>query len=95
VFGNAVAAALETYIRATVARIAVTPESGERLRERPEVMSCRWSAIRSRFFTRLSERQSRYCTSGTRRGGHGWAEMGNDRLVSGLNIEMYERATRQ
>jgi toxin ParE1/3/4 len=36
-FGIAVAAALETYIRATVARIAVLPESGERLRERPEV----------------------------------------------------------
>jgi len=36
-YGNEVAAALETYIRATVARIAVVPESGERLRERPRV----------------------------------------------------------
>ena len=36
-FGNTVAAALETYMRATVARVAVLPESGERLRERPEV----------------------------------------------------------
>jgi plasmid stabilization system protein ParE len=30
-FGSAVAAALESYIRATVARIAVMPESGQRL----------------------------------------------------------------
>jgi plasmid stabilization system protein ParE len=36
-FGSAVAAALETYIRATVARIAVMPESGQRLPERPAV----------------------------------------------------------
>jgi toxin ParE1/3/4 len=36
-FGNAVTAALETYIRATVARIAVMPESGQRLPERPAV----------------------------------------------------------
>ena len=37
VFGGAVAAALETYIRATVARIAAMPESGQRLPERPGV----------------------------------------------------------
>jgi toxin ParE1/3/4 len=37
VYGPAVAAALETYIRATVARIAAIPEIGERLEERPEV----------------------------------------------------------
>jgi toxin ParE1/3/4 len=36
-FGGAVAAALETYIRATVARIAVMPESGQRLPARPVV----------------------------------------------------------
>jgi plasmid stabilization system protein ParE len=36
-FGDAVAAALETYIRATVARIAVMPESGQRLPARPGV----------------------------------------------------------
>ncbi len=36
-FGPAVAAKLETYIRATVARIAAMPESGERLPERPGV----------------------------------------------------------
>ena len=37
VLGPTVAAALETYIRATVARIAAIPEIGERLQERPEV----------------------------------------------------------
>ncbi len=37
VFGPAVAAALETYIRATVARIAAMPESGERVPKRPGV----------------------------------------------------------
>jgi plasmid stabilization system protein ParE len=36
-FGPAVAAALETYIRATVARIAASPESGVRLPERQGV----------------------------------------------------------
>jgi plasmid stabilization system protein ParE len=36
-YGAAVAAALETYIRATVARIAVMPESGQRLLARPVV----------------------------------------------------------
>jgi plasmid stabilization system protein ParE len=36
-FGGAVAAALETYIRATIARIAVMPESGQRLPVRPAV----------------------------------------------------------
>jgi toxin ParE1/3/4 len=36
-FGDAVAAALETYIRATVARIAVMPKSGQRLPARPGV----------------------------------------------------------
>jgi plasmid stabilization system protein ParE len=34
VFGDAVAAALETYIRATVARIAMIPEIGRRLPRR-------------------------------------------------------------
>src|SRR5262245_48314974 len=37
VFGPAVAVAVETYIRATIARIAAIPETGERLHERPEV----------------------------------------------------------
>jgi len=37
VFGAAVAAALETYIRATVSRIAAMPESGQRVPERPAV----------------------------------------------------------
>jgi plasmid stabilization system protein ParE len=37
VFGSAVAATLETYIRATVARIAAFPEIGRGLEERPEV----------------------------------------------------------
>ena len=37
VFGAAVSVALETYIRATVARIAVIPESGLQLPQRPEV----------------------------------------------------------
>jgi toxin ParE1/3/4 len=36
-FGDPVAAALETYIRATVARIAVMPESALRLPQRPSV----------------------------------------------------------
>jgi toxin ParE1/3/4 len=33
-YGRTVAAALETFIRATIARIAVMPESGERVPER-------------------------------------------------------------
>src|SRR6266849_5955401 len=37
VFGAAVSAALETYMRATIARIAVMPEIGQRLPQRPEV----------------------------------------------------------
>jgi plasmid stabilization system protein ParE len=37
VFGCAVAAALETYIRATIARIAVLPESAESVPGRPDV----------------------------------------------------------
>lgn len=37
VFGKSVAAALETYIRATIARIAVQPESASRLPQRPNV----------------------------------------------------------
>ena len=37
VFGDAVAIALETYIRATIARIAVITEIGQRLPKRPEV----------------------------------------------------------
>jgi plasmid stabilization system protein ParE len=37
VFGPAVAAALETFIRATIARLAVFPESGLRLPPRPNV----------------------------------------------------------
>ncbi len=37
VFGPTVAAALETYIRATVARIAAIPESGERVPKRSGV----------------------------------------------------------
>jgi hypothetical protein len=37
VFGEAVAMALETYIRATIARVGLRPESAERLRERPQV----------------------------------------------------------
>ncbi len=36
-FGNAVAAALETYVRATVARILFLPEIGQRLPQRPDV----------------------------------------------------------
>ena len=36
-FGPAVAAALETYLRATIARIAALPESGERVPERQGV----------------------------------------------------------
>jgi toxin ParE1/3/4 len=36
-FGQTVAAALETYIRATVARIAAMPESGERIPKREGV----------------------------------------------------------
>jgi plasmid stabilization system protein ParE len=36
-FGGAVASALETYIRATVARIAAMPESGESVPERSEI----------------------------------------------------------
>jgi plasmid stabilization system protein ParE len=36
-FGPAVAAALETFIRATIARLAVFPESGLRLPRRPKV----------------------------------------------------------
>jgi toxin ParE1/3/4 len=31
VFGDAVASALETYIRASIARLAIMPESGQRL----------------------------------------------------------------
>jgi plasmid stabilization system protein ParE len=41
VFGPAAAAALETFIRATVARIAVMPESGLRVPERSGAGSCR------------------------------------------------------
>ena len=37
VFGPSVAAALETFIRATVSRIAVMPESGLRMPNRPNV----------------------------------------------------------
>jgi plasmid stabilization system protein ParE len=37
VFGPAVAAALETFIRATIARVAVFPESGLRLTSLPNV----------------------------------------------------------
>jgi plasmid stabilization system protein ParE len=37
VFGPAVAAALETFIRATVARLGAMPETGLRLPERPSV----------------------------------------------------------
>ena len=37
VFGDAVAAAVETSIRATVTRIAVMPEIGPRLPQRPGV----------------------------------------------------------
>lgn len=37
VFGAAVSAALDTTIRATVARVAVMPEIGQRLAERPQV----------------------------------------------------------
>lgn len=36
-FGDAVAAALETTIRATIARIAVMPKSAQRLPQRPGV----------------------------------------------------------
>jgi toxin ParE1/3/4 len=36
-FGRAVATALETYIRATIARIAAMPESGERVPDRAGV----------------------------------------------------------
>jgi plasmid stabilization system protein ParE len=36
-FGDAVARALETYMRATVARIAAIPESGQRVPQRPQV----------------------------------------------------------
>jgi toxin ParE1/3/4 len=36
-FGDAVAAALETYIRATVARIAVMPDGAQQLPQRPGV----------------------------------------------------------
>jgi plasmid stabilization system protein ParE len=36
-FGQAVAVALETFIRATIARIAVMPESGLRVPGRPGV----------------------------------------------------------
>ncbi len=37
VFGDAVAQALETYIRATIARLAVMPEAGQQLPERAGV----------------------------------------------------------
>jgi len=36
-FGEAVAVALETYIRATVARIAVIPDGAQQLPQRPGV----------------------------------------------------------
>ena len=36
-FGDTVAAALETYIRATVARISVVPDGAQRLPQRPGV----------------------------------------------------------
>ena len=36
-FGDAVAAALGTYIRATIARIAVVPDGAQQLRQRPGV----------------------------------------------------------
>jgi toxin ParE1/3/4 len=37
IFGPSVALALETYIRATIARIVVMPESGQRIPRRPNV----------------------------------------------------------
>jgi plasmid stabilization system protein ParE len=37
VFGDPVAAALETYIRATIVRVAAMPEIGRRLPRRPDV----------------------------------------------------------
>jgi toxin ParE1/3/4 len=37
VFGPAVAVAVETFIRATIARLAVFPESGQSLPKRPGV----------------------------------------------------------
>ena len=36
-FGPAVATALEIFVRATIARLAFAPESGQRLPERPGV----------------------------------------------------------
>jgi toxin ParE1/3/4 len=36
-FGDAAAVALETYIRATIARIAFIPDGAQRLPQRPEV----------------------------------------------------------
>ena len=36
-FGDSIAVALETYIRATVARIAIVPDSGKSLPQRPNV----------------------------------------------------------
>lgn len=36
-FGPAVAGALETFIRATIARLALVPESGQRVPQRPGV----------------------------------------------------------
>ena len=47
VFGDRAAATLETYIRATVARIAAIPESGQRVPERPGVRAI--PLIRSPF----------------------------------------------
>ena len=55
VFGDPVAAALETFIRATVARIAAMPESGRQLPKRPSVRVVTLGRYPFKIFYTVSE----------------------------------------
>jgi toxin ParE1/3/4 len=70
-FGEAVAVALETYIRATVARIAVIPDGAQQLPQRPGVRVVPLVRYPFKIFYTSLQTGSSYCTSDTPRGDHG------------------------
>jgi toxin ParE1/3/4 len=55
VFGNSVAGAVETTIRATIARIAVMPEIGQRVTQRPAVRVVSLGRYPFKIFYRVAD----------------------------------------
>jgi plasmid stabilization system protein ParE len=95
VFGASVAAALETYIRATVARIAVMPESGQRLPARPAVRVVPLVRYPFKLFYAVADETVTISIFDMPRVGHGASSDRRIKYVTNFELGNYgERITR-